>query len=180
MKKMKLFQSLISASMVVAIAFTACTDSDTVKEGEGTTSTATTVESNKTDDNQQKLEANKKLVTDFCQAFFGDKDSTAIDKYIGDNIKQHGPLLHDGKENFKAEFRPYYSTPSIANNKTKVDIRHIAADGDKVWLMIRDVAPNGKVFARVDIFKVENGKITEHWAVSEAVAKESDNKNTMF
>ena len=180
MKKMKPFQSLISASMVVAIAFTACTNSDTVKEGEGTTSTAPTVEVNKADDTQQKLEANKKLVSDFCQAFFGDKDSTAIDKYIGDNIIQHGPLLHDGKENFKEEFRPYYANPNFAKNKTKVDIRHIAADGDKVWMMIRDVAPNGKVFARIDIFKVENGKITEHWSVEQAVPKESDNKNTMF
>ena len=64
--------------------------------------------------------------------------------------------------------------------KTKVDIKHIAADGDMVWLMVKDVAPNGKVFARVDIFRVENGKIAEHWAVSQAEPKESENKNTMF
>ena len=170
MKKMKPFQSLISASMVVAIVFTSCTNSDSVKEGEATTNTASTVEVNKADDNQQKLEANKKLVSDFYQAFFGDKDSTAIDKYIDDNIVQHSPLMHDGKAAMKDEFRPYISNPNIT--KTKADIKHIAAEGDKVWVMVRDVAPNGKVFARVDIFKVENGKITEHWAVSEAVPKE--------
>jgi predicted SnoaL-like aldol condensation-catalyzing enzyme len=49
-----------------------------------------------------------------------------------------------------------------------------------VWVLIREVAPNGKVFARVDIFRIENGKIAENWLVTQAEAKESANKNTMF
>ena len=174
MKKMKPLQSLISASMVIAIAFTSCND----KKEEGSTTAATTVEQNKVDDYQQKLEANKKLVSEFYQAFFGDKDSTSIDKYVGDNIIQHSPLFNDGKEAFKNVLRPFYSNPNIT--KKTVDIKHIAAEGDKVWLMVKDVAPNGREFARLDIFKVENGKITEHWSIEQAVPKESANKNTMF
>jgi len=177
---MKQFQFLISAALAVTIVFTACTSGASDKETTTTTDTAppVTTSTNTADANQQKLEENKKLVSDFLQSFFGDKDSTAIDKYLADNIIQHSPLLHDTKEGFKQDTRPYYSRPDLP--KTKVDIRHIAAEGDKVWLMIRDVAPNGKVFARVDIFKVENGKITEHWSVEQAEPKESDNKNTMF
>jgi len=176
---MKQFQSLISAALAVTIVFTACTSGASDKETTATTETApSTATTANTDANQQSLEANKKLVTDFLQSFLGDKDSTAIDKYLADNIIQHSPLLHDTKEGFKQDTRPYYSRPNLP--KTKVDIKHIAAEGDKVWLMIRDVAPNGKVFARVDIFKVENGKITEHWSVEQAEPKESDNKNTMF
>ena len=176
---MKQFQSLISAALAVTIVFTACTSGASDKETAATTDTApTTTATNAADANQQKLEANKKLVSDFLQSFLGDKDSTAIDKYLADNIIQHSPLLHDTKEGFKEDTRPYYSRPNMP--KTKVDIRHIAAEGDKVWLMVRDVAPNGKVFARIDIFKVENGKITEHWSVEQAEPKESDNKNTMF
>ena len=177
---MKQFQSLISAALAVTIVFTACTSDDSNKETTATTETApsATTTTNTADANQQKLEENKKLVSDFVQSLFGDKDSTAIDKYIGDNIIQHSPLLHDGKQGFKDELLPYLNRPNLP--KTKVDIKHIAADGDKVWMMIRDVAPNGKVFARVHIFKVENGKITEHWSVEQAEPKESDNKNTMF
>ena len=174
---MKQFQSLISAALAVTIVFTACTGDASDKETTATTEVAPNA-TNADDANQQKLEANKKLVSDFLQSFFGDKDTTAIDKYLADNIIQHSPLLHDTKEGFKEDTRPYYSRPNLP--KTKVDIKHIAAEGDKVWLMIRDVAPNGKVFARVDIFKVENGKITEHWSVEQAEPKESDNKNTMF
>jgi predicted SnoaL-like aldol condensation-catalyzing enzyme len=176
---MKQFQSLISA-LAVTIVFTACSGGASDKETTATTETApsTAPVTNTADANQQKLEDNKKLVSDFLQAFFGDKDTTAIDKYLADNIIQHSPLLHDTKEGFKHDTRPYYSRPDLP--KTKVDIKHIAAEGDKVWLMVRDVAPNGKVFARIDIFKVENGKITEHWSVEQAEPKESDNKNTMF
>ena len=177
---MKQFQSLVSAALAVTIVFTACSSDASDKETTTTTepAPATTTVTNAADANQQNLEANKKLVSDFLQSFFGDKDSTAIDKYLADNIIQHSPLLHDTKEGFKQDTRPYYSRPNLP--KTKVDIKHIAAEGDKVWLMIRDVAPNGKVFARVDIFKVENGKITEHWSVEQAEPKQSDNKNTMF
>jgi len=175
---MKQFQSLISAALAVTIVFTACSGGASDKETTATTEVAPTAATNAADANQQNREANKKLVSDFLQSFFGDKDSTAIDKYIGDNIIQHSPLLHDTKEGFKEDLRPYYSRPNLP--KTKVDIRQIAAEGDKVWTMVRDVAPNGKVFARVDIFKIENGKITEHWSVEQAEPKESDNKNTMF
>jgi predicted SnoaL-like aldol condensation-catalyzing enzyme len=177
---MKQFQSLISAALAVTIVFTACSSGASDKETTAITDTAqsTATAANTADANQQKLEENKKLVSDFLQSFFGDKDSTAIDKYLADNIIQHSPLLHDTKEGFKQDLRPYYSRPNLP--KTKVDIRHIVAEGDKVWTMVRDVAPNGKVFARVDIFKVESGKITEHWSVEQAEPKESDNKNTMF
>ena len=177
---MKQFQSLVSAALAVTIVFTACSSDASDKETTTTTepAPATTTATNAADANQQNLEANKKLVSDFLQSFFGDKDSTAIDKYLADNIIQHSPLLHDTKEGFKQDTRPYFSRPNLP--KTKVDIKHIAAEGDKVWLMVRDVAPNGKVFARIDIFKVENGKITEHWSVEQAEPKESDNKNTMF
>lgn len=177
---MKQSQPLISAALAVTIVFTACSSGASDKETTATTEVAptTTTPTNTADANQQKLEENKKLVSDFLQSFFGDKDTTAIDKYLADNIIQHSPLLHDTKQGFKEDTRPYYSRPNLP--KTKVDIKQIAAEGDKVWTMVRDVAPNGKVFARMDIFKVENGKITEHWSVEQAEPKESDNKNTMF
>ena len=177
---MKQFQSLISAALATTILFAACTSDASDNETTATTNTtpATTTEVSAADANQRKEEANKKLVSDFLQSLFGDKDSTAIDKYIADNIIQHSPLLHDGKQGFKDDLLPYLKRPDMP--KTKVDIKHIAADGDKVWTMVRDVAPNGKVFARIDIFKVENGKITEHWSVEQAEPKGSSNKNTMF
>ena len=158
---MKLY-TLVFAACALTIAFTACKSS---KSATGETQ-------------QAKLDANKKLVTEFYQSLFGDKDSTAIDKYAADNIKEHNPALQDGKVWLKNSLRPFLENPNI--EKTKVNIADIAAEGDMVWLLVKDVAPNGEVFARVNIYRVENGKITEAWKVSEQVPAKSENTNTMF
>lgn len=175
---MKPFQTLISATLAVAVVFTACSGGSSDNTAATNADTATTATANAVDENQQKLEANKKLVTEFYQSLYGDKDSTAIDKYVADNVKQHNPALKDGKEWLKTALRPFLSNPNI--EKTKMDIKHMAAEGDMVWLLVRDVAPNGKEFARVNIFRVENGKIAEVWKVDEQVPKKAENTNTMF
>jgi predicted SnoaL-like aldol condensation-catalyzing enzyme len=175
------FQSLISTAIAAGVIFTACSGGTTdneAKENNDTAATTAATASNASDANQQKLDDNKKLVTDFYQALYGDKDSTAIDKYVADDIKEHNPALQDGKEWLKNSLRPFLSNPHI--EKTKMDIKHVAADGDMVWLLVRDVAPNGKEYARVNIFRVENGKIAEAWKVDEPVPAKSENKNGMF
>ena len=174
---MKSFQSL-SAMLLLTIVFTACSNDASTKDSGTTDTTAASTTTINTDDEGQQTEENKKIVTDFIQALYGDKDSTAIDKYIADNVKQHNPLLQDGKEWLKNALRPYLQNPNI--QKMKVDIKQIAAEGDKVWTLIREVAPNGNVFARAEIFRVENGKIAEMWLVTQAEPKTSANKNTMF
>lgn len=175
---MKPIQYLISGTMAFTIAFIGCTgtSSDTTATTSADSAAATMTSAD--DASQQKLEENKKFVTEFYQALYGDKDSNAIDKYIADNVIMHNPLAKDGKEWLKNTLRPFLENPNI--EKVKVDIKHIAADGDKVWLYVRDVAPNKRVFARVNIFRVENGKIAEAWKISEEVPKESENTNTMF
>src|SRR5205809_5703345 len=165
--KMKTPHSLISITLAVAMVITACTSSTSDNAAAGSTDTTASTAVNTGDDNMQKSEANKKFVLEFYQSLYGDKDSNAIDKYVADDIKQHNPLLKDGKEWLKAALRPFLENPNI--EKTKIEIPQSAADGDMVWLLVKDVAPNGKVFARVNIFRVENGKIAEAWKVSEPV-----------
>ena len=175
---MKSFLSLISVSLILSMTSIACSDNASNKEAKGDSETTSATVQDTADVNQKKYEENKKIVSEFYQAFFGDKDTMAVDKYVADNIIQHNPLFKDGKEYLKDMARTFWGNPNVT--KTKVDIKHIAADGDMVWLMSKDVAPNGKVFARVDIFRVQDQKIAEYWSISQAVPKESENKNTMF
>jgi len=175
---MKSFLSLITVTMALSVASFACSNSASDKEVKENTESATAPVAEKADESQQKSDDNKKLVLEFYQAFFGDKDTAAVDKYVADNIIQHNPLFKDGKAYLMDMARTFWGNPNVT--KTKMDVKHVAADGDMVWIMTKDVAPNGKVFARVDIFRVENQKIAEYWSVSQAVPKESENKNTMF
>ncbi len=176
---MKPIQPLLSAALVLTIAFTACTNNATDNGAKNNADTTSNVAANAAGDNHENLEANKKLVTDFYQALYGDKDSTAIDKYVADNIKQHNPLLKDGKEWFKGAIRVLLSSEDMSQKK-KIDIKQVAAEGDMVWILVRDVAPNKRVFARVEIFRVENGKIAENWKIAEPVNEKSENANTSF
>jgi predicted SnoaL-like aldol condensation-catalyzing enzyme len=179
MKKMKSFQP-ISAALILTIVFAACSggSSNEVAGGTDTAIVAPASTMSTADANQEKLEANKKLVVDFIQTLYGDKDSAAIDKYVADNIKEHNPILQDGKEWLKNAVRPFLTNPNI--QQSKVEIKQIAAEGDMVWVLRREVAPNGKVFARVEIYRVDNNKITENWLITEAEPKTSANTNTMF
>ncbi|HEX5152552.1 MAG TPA: nuclear transport factor 2 family protein [Parafilimonas sp.] len=177
---MKTSRSLILAALTVTIVLIACnssTSDSTTAANDDTASTAGATAGNTNDESTQE-EANKKLVLEFYQSLYGEKDSNAIDKYIADDIKQHNPLLKDGKQWLKDALRPFLENPNI--EKTKIEIPLVAAEGDKVWLLAKDVAPNGKVFARVNIFRIENDKVVEAWKVSEPVPAKSENPNSMF
>lgn len=126
---------------------------------------------------QAREEANKKLVLDFYQQFFGDKDVTAADRYLLPSYIQHNPNAATGREAVKQFFTPFFSNPAIP--KTKIDVRRVAADGDLVWLHIRSKT-TGAERAVVDIFRVQDGKIAEHWDVVQPVPPTSANENTMF
>lgn len=125
-----------------------------------------------------KEEANKKLVRDFYGlAFNGHKPTEAAKKYVGSKYIQHNPNVPDGAEAFTSYFEGYFKQ----NPKSRVEIKHALADGDLVALHLlskQSDADRGR--AIVDIFRVENGKIVEHWDVIQAVPEKSANNNTMF
>jgi predicted SnoaL-like aldol condensation-catalyzing enzyme len=54
-------------------------------------------------------------------------------------------------------------------------------DGDYVILHVHAVRePGSRGNAIVDIFKLENGKVVEHWDVVQAIPETPANNNTMF
>jgi len=175
---MKSFQS-ISAALLVMVVFASCSDGSTKTDTPATdTSSSAVANSTTTGDDHQKLEANKQIAVGFIQAMYGDRDTTSVDKYIADNIIQHDPILEDGKVWLKKMTSQFLSNPNL--EKRKIDIKKVAAEGDMVWTLVREVAPNGKVFARVEIFRIENQKIAERWLIYQQEPKSSSNKNTMF
>lgn len=123
----------------------------------------------------QQQESNKKMVLEFYQELFGDKNPDAINKYIGDKYIQHNPGLPDGKEALLQAVKIWFKDAP----KEKVDFRHVAADGDLVFLHVRS-SLGPKIRAIVDIFRIENGKIVEHWDVIQEVPEKSANDHPLF
>ncbi|PDT10947.1 nuclear transport factor 2 family protein [Rhizobium sp. M1] len=121
-------------------------------------------------------EANRKLVVEFYDRFFNSHDIEAA-SVVADEYRQHNPEVPDGKKPLVSFFTGFFKD----NPQSKAKIVRSSADGDLVWLHVH--ATNGtddRGQAIVDIFRVKDGKIVEHWDVIQAVPKEAANKNTMF
>lgn len=123
----------------------------------------------------QQLEANKKMVAEFYQQLFGDKNPEVILKYLAESYIQHNPSLPDGRDAIYNAVKVWFKDAP----KEKVDIQRIAADGDLVYLHVRSKM-GAKTVAVVDIFRIENGKIAEHWDVIQEVPEKSANSHPMF
>ena len=64
---------------------------------------------------------------------------------------------------------------------SRSEIKRAWAEGDYVILHVHSVRePGQRGRAIVDIFRLENGKIVEHWDVIQDVPEKSANDNTMF
>ena len=120
-------------------------------------------------------EANKKMVAEFYQALFGDKNIEVIDKYIAEDYIQHNPMAADGREALKNALKGWFENAS----KEQIDIRRIGADGDLVFLHTKNNF-GGKTFSVIDIFRIENGIIAEHWDVIQQVPDSAANEHPMF
>jgi predicted SnoaL-like aldol condensation-catalyzing enzyme len=123
----------------------------------------------------QQLEENKKLVSNLYQEIFGDKNIDAVDKYIGDNYIQHNPAVADGKDALKTALKVWFKNAP----KEKIDIQHIGADGNFVYIHTKSKQGN-KTVSVIDIFRVDGGKVVEHWDVMQEVPAKSANDHPMF
>jgi len=119
--------------------------------------------------------SNKKMVADFYQALFGDKNPTVIDQYIADTYIQHNPALPDGKEALKQGVAVWFK----GQPKDTVDVKHLGADGNFVYIHTKSKMGN-KTVSILDIFRLENGKIAEHWDIIQEVPAKSANAHPMF
>jgi predicted SnoaL-like aldol condensation-catalyzing enzyme len=125
----------------------------------------------------QQMEANKKAVVAFYEAAINQKDFDAAAKFLGPRYTQHNPVAADGPEGLKGFLA--FLREKFPNAKS--EIKRVFADGDFVIVhvhAVREPATRGN--AIIDIFKLENGKVVEHWDVTQPVPEKAANNNGMF
>jgi predicted SnoaL-like aldol condensation-catalyzing enzyme len=126
---------------------------------------------------QTQQEANKKIVVDFYDKALNQKDFEAASKYLGARYTQHNPNAPDGPEGFKT-FLQFLKEKSPASRS---EIKRVFADGDFVIVHVHAVRePGTRGNAIIDIFKLENGKVVEHWDVVQPIPEKAANTNGMF
>src|SRR5947207_1893078 len=125
----------------------------------------------------QQQEANKKAVLEFYEKGLNQKDFEAASKYFGPRYIQHNPGAADGTDGFKA-FLQFLREKFPSSHS---EIKRVFADGDYVILHVHAIRePGTRGAAIVDIFKLENGKIVEHWDVRQEIPEKAANSNGMF
>ena len=125
----------------------------------------------------EQLEANKKTVAAFEDAALNQKDFDAASKYLGSRYIQHNPNAADGP----AGLKDYIAFLKDKFPSNRSEIKRIFADGD--YVIVHDHAvrePGTRGLAIVNIYKLETGKVIEHWDVIQPVPEKAANNNGMF
>jgi predicted SnoaL-like aldol condensation-catalyzing enzyme len=122
-------------------------------------------------------EANRQTVLSFYDKGLNQKDADAALAHVGDRYVQHNSNAADGPDGFRKFIG--FLREKFPNSKS--EIKRSFVDGDYVILHVHAVRePGTKGSAIVDIFKLENGKIVEHWDVVQPIPENPANNNTMF
>jgi predicted SnoaL-like aldol condensation-catalyzing enzyme len=96
---------------------------------------------------------------------------------MGSSYRQHNPQAGDGAEPFIGFVKYYTQTyPDL-----HMDIKRLIAEGD--WVVVHNHhtrSAGDRGVAVIDIFRLEDGRIVEHWDVLQDVPESAANNNTMF
>lgn len=110
------------------------------------------------------MDSNKELGLRFYREVIGQLDEVVADSLIADDYIQHNPMIKTGKAGFLAVFAYLKQMPRPANPKSPI-VRALAED-DLVALHL-SVDIGGVNKSVIDLFRIEAGKLAEHWDVIE-------------
>ncbi|MER9334201.1 ester cyclase [Mesorhizobium sp. M0293] len=119
---------------------------------------------------------NEQIVTHAYQRIFGDLDISAVDDYMSKDFVQHNPTIADGPAGVKQLVQMLISQ---GVDKQKVEFKHVIANGDIVILHTR-YEMVGNEWRFIDIYRVEDDKLVEHWDAMMQMPDTRANNNPMF
>jgi predicted SnoaL-like aldol condensation-catalyzing enzyme len=120
---------------------------------------------------------NLALVLAMFDAVLKPMNSAAVDRFIAPSYIQHSPMAPPGRDALKAFLDTIRRETPLAVH----DIKRSFVDGDHVIVHYHvRRTPDDPGFAVIDIFRVANGMIAEHWDVSQPVTGGGPNPNPMF
>jgi len=122
---------------------------------------------------RKQTEANRALVRSFKQVVTVELRFDRVDEFIdGDHYIQHASKVGDGTAQMKARV----SQVEKPGDAPVLIPRRYIADGNFVLCLVE--ARTEPPTANYDLFRVENGRIAEHWDVLSIIAPQNRWKNT--
>lgn len=117
-------------------------------------------------------EFNKQLILDLYSRVFGQQDEKFAESIIAEHYIQHNPMVATGKDGFM-KFLSFLKQLPVPENPAKPFKRIISEDN---FVAIHSKIEHlGKQNAVVEIYRIEDEKIAEHWdAVQEIINSEPE------
>jgi predicted SnoaL-like aldol condensation-catalyzing enzyme len=110
---------------------------------------------------REKTEANRALVRTYRETVMGSLRFDRIEEFIdGAHYAQHAAKIGDGI----TQLRNRIASVAKEGGQLYLTSRRFVAEGDFVLVLSEGDLPSG-LTALYDLFRVENGKIVEHWDV---------------
>jgi len=120
----------------------------------------------------------KQVVERFIPLFYEQRDAKkAFETWVAEDYIQHNPLAPDGRANAIAALDPFFK----AMPQMRYTVKRVIAEGDTVAVhnhLQMNATDRGS--AVVDIFRVKDCRIVEHWDVIQAIPEKSANAHPMF
>lgn len=117
----------------------------------------------------------KAVATALFDEVFQGRDVSAFDRYVAGPYYQHSPMAPDGTEVPKRLLTGLFASPYF-----NVSTKRVVADGDYVAIHSHFHFADDRGVAIVDLYRVRDGKVVEHWDIQQPVPETSANDNTMF
>jgi predicted SnoaL-like aldol condensation-catalyzing enzyme len=113
---------------------------------------------------------NRAIFLDFVRLYYDEmKVREAFERYVHPDYMQHNPAVVDGREAAIAHLEGLLARPSVS-----MDVRRLLVDGDyAVAHLIGRQGPEDPGHALMNIFRLEDGLIVEHWDVAQPVPPET-------
>lgn len=106
------------------------------------------------------MERNKQAVQKLYTVIYGSGDNLdLLDELVAEDYVQHNPSADQGREGLRRFFTEFFPLPLTGwlGPEATIEVNYIA-EGDRV--VRHEIRTHGLL---IDIFRVEDGIITEHW-----------------
>lgn len=124
----------------------------------------------------EKTEENKRLVSNFVTDILLHGEAEKMTDYIStEEYLQHNSAVADGLDGLGAALA-YFAENGLVMEYDKVHT--VIGEGNFVLTVSEGKFGAGDHVSYYDLFRVDNGKIVEHWDIIETILPESEWKNT--
>jgi len=121
-----------------------------------------------------KTEVNKELMRTYMDDLLSGRSEKFAGYFDGDNYIQHNPLVADNLSGLFAGLQAL-ATQGLAVKYTKV--HKILGEGNFV-LVVSEGSFGDKLSAYYDLYRIQNGKVAEHWDTIQAIPPREEWKNS--